>query len=127
MRRDARVVAFEAIVSFLFASEPEIEQLYQPLKKEEDVSFAKGIVGAFISNREEISSLIDKHLVGYEMSRVYKLDLAILYLALSEILYIKTPYQVAINEAVEIAKKYSTAKSASFINGVLSSIIKDLK
>ena len=54
MRRDARVVAFEAIVSFLFASEPEIEQLYQPLKKEEDVSFAKGIVGAFIDRKSVV-------------------------------------------------------------------------
>ncbi len=126
MRRDARVVGFQVILSHLFAEKPESEPIFETLKKEEDRAFANEIVSAFLSHREELEKLIDQHLVKYDRDRVYKIDLALLYLALAEINYIKTPFQVVINETCEIAKKYSTSKSAPFINGVLSSIVKGL-
>lgn len=126
MRRDSRIVGFQVILSHLFASQPECEPMFETLKKEEDKIFAKDIVSAFNSNRDELANIIDQHLVKYDRDRVYKIDLALLYLAVAEIRYIKTPFQIVINETCEIAKKYSTSKSAPFINGVLSSIIKDL-
>ena len=61
---------------------------------------------------------------GYDIDRIYKVDLAILVLAVFEIEFEKsTPQNVVINEAVELAKKYSTDKSYSFINGVLAKVI----
>jgi len=97
------------------------------LKKEEDKEFSKKLVLTFEKHKEELTNLISSHLVGYEIGRVYKVDLAILYLACAEISYLQTPYKIVVNEAVELAKVYSTEKSSRFVNGVLSSILKDLK
>ena len=60
-----------------------------------------------------------------ELDRINKLDLSILQVGVCEILYVEsTPDSVAINEAVELAKEYSTEKSYSFINGILGSVLK---
>ena len=56
--------------------------------------------------------------------RVSKLNISILEIAIFEMLYLKTPYKVVINEAVELAKEYADGKAPSFINGVLASIVK---
>ena len=127
MRRDARETAFKVIVSHLFSSQPEIENFYSDLKKDEDKLFAQQLVETFLTNKEELDTIISQNLTGYEKDRIYKLDLALLYLAIAEINYINTPFQIAINEVCELAKKYSTSKSSRFINGVLSSVIKKQK
>ncbi len=124
MRRQARENAFQVIFANLFLTPQDCEEKLAELKKTEDVDFAKQIINNFIENREILTKIIGQYLVGYELERLYKTDLALLYLALSEIKYIGTPCQVVINETLEIAKKYSTEKSAKFINGVLSSIVK---
>lgn len=56
--------------------------------------------------------------------RISKVNIAILEVAIFEMLFLKTPYKVAINEAVELAKSYGDNKAPSFINGVLASIVK---
>ncbi len=61
----------------------------------------------------------------WEMSRIARIDLAILFLAITEMIYEKLPYKVVINEAVELAKKYGTDNSAKFVNGILASVVKD--
>ena len=61
----------------------------------------------------------------WSYDRISKIDLAILEIAIFEILFLKTPYKVAINEAVEMAKIFGDTKSSSFINGVLASIVKN--
>ena len=68
---------------------------------------------------------IEAHLKNFEYDRVFKVDLALIYLALTEILYCKTPKAVAINEALELSKTYSTEKSSKFINGIVCAIIND--
>ena len=60
----------------------------------------------------------------WSYDRIPKLDIAILNLAIFELLFLKTPYKVIINEAVELAKIYADSKSPSFINGVLASVVK---
>ena len=75
-----------------------------------------------------ISESIKKNLKSdWEMNRISKIDLSILFLAIAEIVYEKLPYKIAINEAVELAKKYGTDNSAKFVNGILASVIKDEK
>ncbi len=123
MRRDARIAAFSVIFAEGFTSQEECE-LISSLKKSEDLLFANQILDAYHEHKEALSAKIKSSLVGYDIDRVYKVDLALIYLALCEIEYLATPKQVAINEAIEIAKKYSTEKSAKFINGLLSSIVK---
>lgn len=125
MRRDARVVAFQLIFEKLFTTQNEYdEEFISSLKKSEDMDFAKQILSGFEQNSEDIKTLVASKLVGYEVGRVYRADLALLYMAVAEIKYVGTPKQVVINETIEIAKIYSTDKSARFINGVLSSIVK---
>ena len=124
MRRDARVVAFQIIFSKMFASDQIEEPFFDSLKKENDISFAKSVVENFLEHKQDLDEQIQSGLVGYGLDRVYKVDLALVYLALTEINYLDTPKQVAINEVIEIAKKYSTDKSPKFLNGVLSSVLR---
>ena len=128
MRNLARELAFKLIFERLFVKEHYTfdEEFFASLKRSEDIEFSKNIVLSFEQNKEIMTNLISSNLIGYEIDRVYKTDLALLYEALTEILYLQTPYQIAVNEVLNLAKKYSTEKSSRFINGVLSSIIKKL-
>lgn len=118
-RSEARELAFKAIYSRFFNVD---------LNNQEDTietEFSKKIIDTYSYNKEEINSLISNNLKGYSLERVYKIDLAIIIVAIIELNYIKeNPKEVVINEAVELAKKYSTEKSPRFINGVLADILK---
>lgn len=129
MRSQARELAFKLIFERLFVKENYTfdEEFFALLKKEENKEFSKQLVLKFEENKEKLTNLISSHLIGYEIDRVYKVDLAILYLACTELKYFETPSAIVVNEAVELAKKYSTLKSSKFVNGVLSSILKDTK
>ena len=122
MRRDSRECAFKYIFAQSFTQQD--ENIFFDEIKEGDRGFAKQIIDAFNAHKDEIESKVSGALKGYEMSRVYRADKAVICVALCEIDYLKTPAPVAINEAVEIAKKYSTANSGKFINGVLASLVK---
>lgn len=76
-------------------------------------------------NIEEISSQISNNLKSeWKLDRISKINLALLKLAIYEMLYKKVPYKVVINEVVELAKKYGEDTSKSFINGVLATVVK---
>lgn len=128
MRSKARELAFQLIFERLFTKSDNAldEEFFVVLKKEDDKDFTRQLINSFSQNKDSLSELISQNLVGYELDRVYKVDLALIYLALTEILYLKSPIPVAINEAIELAKNYSTEKSPKFINGVLSSICKKI-
>lgn len=77
---------------------------------------------------EEIDNVISKNLKNWSIERMYKLDLSILRVAVYEILYEEsTPNEVAVNEAVEIAKTYGTTDSSKLINGILGTILRSRK
>lgn len=129
MRTQARELAFQLIFERLFVKNNYTfdEEFFSSIKKNEDKEFSKQLVSLFEQNREELTNLISSHLIGYEIDRVHKIDLALMYLALTEIKFLNTPLQVSINEILLLSKKYSTERSGKFINGVLSSILKDKK
>ncbi|MBR1890269.1 MAG: transcription antitermination protein NusB [Clostridia bacterium] len=112
MRKDARENAFKLIFESLFHKlDKELsEQDFVDLKKDADKEFFNEIISAFEKNKEDLQEKIESNLKEYDYSRVYRVDLALVYLALTEILFCKTPKAVAINEAVELSKKYSTEK-----------------
>lgn len=84
------------------------------------------IVG-IITNSEQIVSFITKNLKSdWKINRISKVDNALLKLAIYEIIFKKIPYKVVINEVVELAKIYGEDSSASFINGVLASVVKEI-
>lgn len=126
-RKIARETCFKLIFEFEFLKERNNltleEFLNQEDLQEDDKSFINSIYDGVLQNKEEINKIIEKHLKSYSLSRIFKADLAILTLAVYELKYDKSlPSAVIINEAVELAKKFSTEKSYSFINGVLASI-----
>lgn len=127
MRKSARENAFKLIFEGLF-HDCDIElskENLEVLKKEDDIAFFDQIMKAFEENKEILKEKIEGHLKNFEYSRLFKIDLALIYLALTEIEFCGTPKAVAINEALELAKSYSTEKSNKFINGIISAIIKD--
>ena len=91
----------------------------------EDQEYIANFVNGVIENnariREEISQNLKKE---WSIERISKIDLALLELAIYEILYKKVPFKVVINEVVELAKKYGEDTSKNFVNGILASIVK---
>ncbi len=87
--------------------------------------FVTDCVTGILNHRKEIETLANQYLVDWEMKRLSKVDQGILSLGIYELLYTDTPSIVAINEAVELSKKYSEEKVSSMINAVLDSIFHD--
>jgi N utilization substance protein B len=71
---------------------------------------------------DEIDAAINAHSTGWRISRMPAVDRTILRMAVYELRYTDTPVGVVVSEAVELAKRYSTARSGSFVNGVLASV-----
>ena len=79
-----------------------------------------------LEKSEEITEMISKNLKkDWTIDRISKVNIAILKIAIYEIKYMKLPFKVAINEAVELAKKYGDDTAPTFVNGVLASIVKE--
>jgi N utilization substance protein B len=92
-----------------------------------DVEYIKNVVKVVTDNIEAIDEKIIQSLVNWKLDRVSKVNLTILRLAIGEMMFVEdVPGSVAINEAVELTKKYSDEKSCSFVNGVLDKVLKSL-
>ena len=82
------------------------------------------IANAFQTHKKEVDAEIQKFSVGWNIDRLVKIDKDILRIAITELLFVKqTPHKVVIDEAIELAKKYSTEDSSSFINGILGKVV----
>ncbi|MBN1068364.1 transcription antitermination factor NusB [Clostridium sp. ZS1] len=98
---------------------------YESDIKELDITYIKRILIGVENNKHNIDEAISKNLCNWKIDRISKVNLCILRLAVYELLHDEEiPNRVAINEALEITKKYSDEKSVSFINGVLDNILK---
>ena len=118
-RIQSRENAFKIIYSKLYVKDEEI------LPIENIDEFCSSIISAFTEHYDEINKMVAENLKGITLNRVYKIDLALIYEAIAEIFYIPgSEYKIVINEVVELAKKYSTERSPSFINGFLAGLIK---
>lgn len=96
------------------------------IMRKSDSKFAEEIIKGTLERLNVIDGLIQKNTIGWTKERIAKVDLAVLRLAIYEILYRDDiPDSVAINEAIELAKKYSTDESGGFINGILGKIIRN--
>lgn len=91
---------------------------------EEAKKYIEDAVLGIEKNKDEICSLIEKNLKSdWKIDRISKIDLSILKLAIYEIKYKEIPFKIAINEAVELAKRYGENPSKNFVNGILASIV----
>ena len=92
--------------------------------QQEVKDYALNIIQSYQKYQSEVDSLIKDYSKGWDFDRLVKMDKDILRIAITELLYIKeTPVKVVCDEAVELAKKYSTDDSSSFVNGILAKVI----
>lgn len=104
------------------------QELLPMFKDEEDRTFAIRLLHKSIMTEEENSELIDKQIKNWELDRIALTDLYIMQIALAELKsFPSIPIHVTLNEYIELARYYSTPQSARFINGILDSIVKELK
>ena len=96
------------------------------IKSEETIEYINDVILGIEKAKENILNLISKNLKSdWTIDRISKINLALLEIAIYEIIYKELPYKVAINEVVELAKKYGEDTSKTFINGILASIVKE--
>lgn len=129
-KSNLRKEIFKLVYSLEVQKEDESSQIDLYLENSELSDKEKGKIKEevckIIDLKEDIENQISKNLKsGWSIERISKVNISILRIAIYEMIYRKLPYKVVINEAVELAKKYGEEASASFINGVLASVVKD--
>ena len=128
-----RTTARETVFKILFSSQinDDIKELKNSLYKIEklnknDTEYCDQILNTVASNREKLIEIIDERSKLFPQVRMFPADRSIILIALAEIMFIPDiPSAVSVNEAANIASKYSSEKSASFISGILSEVIKE--
>lgn len=133
MNRTAiREQTFKLIYSLEIQKQEELEEaieLYEEsnqITDEKAKAYIKDTIFGMEKNEDEIIQQIEKNLKSdWKLERISKIDLAILKLAIYELKYTDIPFKVAINEAVELAKKYGEDASKNFVNGILASVVKE--
>jgi len=145
-RKKSREIAFKLLFPFAFdgirkqndgvsfvdnnelelATDAESGQPTEKTIDAKEMQYINKLYDAAISNLDKIDEIISSTAKGFSFDRIYKVDLTALRLAVAEILYLpETPAVVAINETVNLVKKYGTEASAGYVNGILASIIKN--
>ena len=128
-RSDAREVAMKLVFEYLFnnqINEQLINDLSQEYQLTSEQDYASKTYFGVVNNIEKLTQTIEKYSIGFSIDRIFKVDKAILLVALYEIMYDSSiDYKVSVNEALNLAKKYSTEKSSKFINGVLAQVNKN--
>ncbi len=127
---DANVVISYVIktIKLFTESSGKDQPLLEMFNSNAELAFAKNLLQKAIDGHDEYMQMIENHLKNWELSRVAFMDIIILQVALAEIIGFPTiALQVSINEYLELAKEYSTEKSYAFINGILDSIVEELK
>ena len=128
-RRESR----EKAVGYLFeySMQPELtaDEILANAKderEEEESEFAEIILRTVLSNREAIDALITEASENWSFRRISKVTLAVLRLAVCELKFLEepTPVEIAVNEALELARLYDTDKAIGFVNGVLAKVVK---
>ncbi len=125
-RTEAREKIMVILYQIDFYIKNKIEYNVEDVIKENieiDNTFIRSVVNGVLENISNIDSIISKYLIDWDFDRLGKTDRAILRLATYEMLYTETPKIVVINEAIELAKKYSDDKVVKLINAVLDKIL----
>ncbi|MBO4592129.1 MAG: transcription antitermination factor NusB [Eubacterium sp.] len=127
-RHEQRVCIFQAAFQIPFhdGEVPRLDLFEEYNGTEKDETYINKKVRNIEEKLDQIDESIEKHASGWKVNRIGKTELAILRVAVYEIMFDDDiPGKVAVNEAIELAKEYSDDKSASFINGVLSGFIEE--
>ena len=125
-RRNAREQAFFVLFEKIFDNDSAVSEIVKKAEENDLINlngFARELLSKYEQNAEEIDEIIASKAEGWQLSRLPRVSLAVMRLAVTEMKFSdEIPDGVAVNEAVEIAKKYGTPDDASYINGVLGSV-----
>ena len=132
MQRSAmRELAFKLIYGIEIQKEADedcLELFFESnnVQEEEVQDYLKEIKEGIEEHKDEIDELITHNLKkNWSLNRISKINLSLIKIAIFEMLYLDLPYKVAINEVVELAKKYADDQAPIFINGILASVVKE--
>jgi len=139
-RRTSRKHSFIIAYQLEFHGTPDMPQIFElyleefineendASKSSTDSDFIKAQVYGISENLEYLDAVISRYITGWSFSRIAKIDLAILRLAIYELAFMpEIPTRVCINEAVELAKAYGDDDSPAFINGLLANVQKEVR
>ena len=125
-RRNAREQAFFVLFEKIFDNDSAVSEIVKKAEENDLIKlngFARELLSKYEQNAEEIDEIIASKAEGWQLSRLPRVSLAVMRLAVTEMKFSdEIPDGVTVNEAVEIAKKYGTPDDASYINGVLGSV-----
>lgn len=122
-RRDARDIAFKLVFAYTFDSEKNNEAFeeYAVTLDADDKAYLTEVYNGIILHYDELMEDIKNNAEKFDVTRIFKTDLAVILLALYEIKFMSSiPFKVSVDEAINLAHKYSTDKSGKYINGILS-------
>ncbi|MFX3616349.1 MAG: transcription antitermination factor NusB [Sporolactobacillus sp.] len=127
-RREARQIALQVLFQVSLSGtdrQTAVDAVYEGIEPLDP--FVNQLLDKTLQNEEKIDQLINGHLKNWSLKRLGNIDKTILRLAVCELIYFnEIPSTVSINEAVELCRTYSDDKTRIFVNGVLSSIAKEL-
>lgn len=89
--------------------------------------FSENLLLGILKNLDNVDKIINNHSVSWDIERIAILDKAVMRIATYEMMFTNTPHPIIMNEAIEVAKKFCSEKSTSFINGILNAVSKDIK
>lgn len=130
-RKKARDNAFKCIYQLEFSKDIEMSKILdfcyeENQNEEEEKEYISRVLEGVNNNLDKIDEIILSNLKNWSLERIAKIDLAIIRLAIYEIIFEKDiPVKVSANEAVELAKLYGNNDSKSFVNGIIAKVIKD--
>lgn len=129
-RRASREAAMKLLYQLEIQKSDRNEQIETALEEESfsdnDKNYIKSIIDGVFENTAEIDKIIENKAMGWKITRLSKIDLSILRIGIYEILYRDDiPFSVSVNEAVELAKKYSNEDAGAFVNGLLAKVSKE--
>lgn len=130
-RRTIREKVLQVLYAYEISKEPItqiIDYILSDLQDHKtDFDFAKQIIYMVIQHQDELDEIIKTKVANWEFNRIAIIDKFLLRMGICELIYFEEiPPKVTINEAIEIAKNYSTEKSSKFVNGVLDSVYEQL-
>ncbi len=128
-RRASREAAMKLLYQLEIQKSDRNEQIETALEEDNltdnDKKYIRDVVDGVYKNTPLIDSIIEKHALGWKINRLSKIDLSILRIGIYETIYRDDiPFSVSVNEAVELAKKYSNEDAGAFVNGLLAKVSK---
>ena len=128
-RREAREAVFTLLFETEFKASEAREDIFALSCENREIEaddYVKSVYFGVAEHLDEIDMLIGKHAKGWKTSRISRVSRSIMRLAIFEMRYLSLPAGVAINEAVELSKKFDEESARPFVNGVLNSVKDEL-